>query len=84
MGFLLSHEPAHVLASENKQAIEDIVHELAEKAGAPEPRALAQELCLIVECAYVIRHVTGNKQTIDIARGIAEIAITSRCPNQSP
>jgi AcrR family transcriptional regulator len=82
MEFPLLHEPAHVLASKNKQAIEDFVHALALEAGADQPRRLAQELCLIVEGAYVTRQVTGNKQTIDIARGIARIVIASHCPRQ--
>jgi AcrR family transcriptional regulator len=80
MEFPLPHEPAHVLASQNKQAIEDIIGALATKAGATDPRALAQELCLVIEGAYVTRHVTGNRQTIDIARQIARLIIASRCP----
>ncbi len=80
MEFPLPHEPAHVAASENKQAIEDILHALAAEAGANDPRALAQELCLIMEGTYVTRHVTGNKQTIDIARRVADLVIVSRCP----
>lgn len=81
MEFPLPHEPAHVLASQNKQAIEDIVHALAVEVGATDPRALAQELCLIIEGAYVTRHITGNKQTIEIARRIARLVIQSRCPD---
>jgi AcrR family transcriptional regulator len=81
MEFPLPHEPAHIAASENKQAIEDIVRALAEEAGADEPRALAQELCLIMEGAYVTRHVTGNRNTVNIARRLAQLAIASRCPN---
>jgi AcrR family transcriptional regulator len=81
MEFPLPHEPAHVLASQNKQAIEDIIYALAVEAGAIDPRALSQELCLIMEGAYVTRHVTGNEQTIDIARQIAKLVIASRCPD---
>lgn len=82
MEFPLPHEPAHVSASRNKQAIEDIVYALASEAGSSEPRALAQELCLIMEGAYVTRHVTGNVQTIGIARRIAKLVIASHCPGQ--
>jgi AcrR family transcriptional regulator len=81
MEFPLPHEPAHVLASQNKQAIEDFVRELATEAGASDPCALAQELCLVMEGAYVTRHVTGNEKTVDIARGIASLVIASRCPS---
>ena len=83
MEFPLPHEPAHVAASENKRAIEDILHVLAVEAGANDPRALAQELCLIMEGTYVTRQVTGNKQTIDIARRIAALVIASHCPEDS-
>src|SRR4029078_13276322 len=83
MEFPLQHEPAHGLASQNKQAIEDIVGELAAGAGACDPRALARELCLIMEGAYVTRHVTGKRNTIDIARGIAKLVIAARCSNAS-
>jgi len=80
MEFPLPHEPAHIAAAKNKQAIEDMIHELAIEAGAFEPRALARELCLIMEGAYVTRHVTGNKQTVEIARRVAELVIAAGCP----
>jgi AcrR family transcriptional regulator len=80
MEFPLPHEPAHMAASQNKQAIEDIVSAISEEAGADDPKLLAQELCLIMEGAYVTRQVTGNKNTVDIARRIADLAISSRCP----
>ena len=83
MEFPLPHEPAHIAASQSKQAIEDIVYGLALEAGAVEPRLLAKELCLIMEGAYVTRHVTGNKQTVDIARRVADLVITSGCPQKS-
>ena len=75
MEFPLLHEPAHVAAAGNKRAIENIVFELAARAGAIDPRALAEELCLIIEGAYVTRQVTGNRESIDIARRVADRAI---------
>jgi AcrR family transcriptional regulator len=80
MEFPLLHEPAHVAASQNKQAMEKIVLALAEDAGADDPHALSQELCLIMEGAYVTRQVTGNKDTVNIARRVARLVIASRCP----
>lgn len=80
MEFPLSHEPAHVLASQNKQAIEEILFALAEEARAADPRSLAQELCLIIEGTYVTRQVTGNKNAIEIARRIAKLVIALHCP----
>jgi AcrR family transcriptional regulator len=80
MEFPLPHEPAHVAAAQNKQAIEDIVHAVATEAGATDPHSLAKELCLIMEGAYVTRHVTQNRQTVDIARRVAKLVITAGCP----
>jgi AcrR family transcriptional regulator len=80
MEFPLQHEPAHVLASQSKQAIEDFVQVLAAEAGASDPGRLAQELCLLMEGAYVTKHVTGKENTIDIARRLAQLIIDSRCP----
>jgi AcrR family transcriptional regulator len=84
MEFPLPHEPAHVLAASNKAAIEEVVQQLAVEAGADDPQALAEELCLIMEGAYITRHVTGNKSTVDIARRLADLAIAAHCPTDQP
>jgi AcrR family transcriptional regulator len=73
----LPHEPAHVVAVQSKEAIARIVEDLARQAGAANPQALAEELCLIMEGAYVTRHVTCNPQTIAIARRLAERTIAA-------
>ena len=80
--FPLPHEPAHIAAAESKQAIEDLVCEVATKAGALNPRTLAKELSLIMEGAYVTRHVSGDQQAVEIARRLAKLAIADACPQQ--
>jgi len=84
MEFPLPHEPAHVLATQSKRAIEDFVHILATEAGANDPRGLAQELCLIMDGAYVTRRITSSKSTIDIARRIADHVIATGCQGRQP
>jgi len=79
MEFPLLHEPAHIAAAENKQAIEEIVYQLAEAAHANNPRLLAQQLCLVMEGTYVTRQVTGNRNTIEAARGVANLLIAAQC-----
>lgn len=71
MEFPLPHDPAHAAAAKNKEAIESIVREIAGRAGAKDPVALAQELCLIVEGAYVTYQVTGRKESALIAKRVA-------------
>jgi AcrR family transcriptional regulator len=80
MEFPLLHEPAHILAAKGKQAIEDVIYNLAVEAGAENASALAQELCLIIEGAYVTRVVTGKRTTIDIARRLARLVIAAQVP----
>jgi AcrR family transcriptional regulator len=80
MEFPLPHDPAHVAAAQHKQAIEGIVRDLATTAGVADPGALARELCLIMEGAYVTRQVTGDKQTIAVARRVADLVIAAHLP----
>jgi AcrR family transcriptional regulator len=74
------HEPAHAAAAQHKRDIEEIIHEIAARAGAADPRAMAGEICLIMEGAYITRHITGDPQTIDIARRVAEMVINAHLP----
>jgi AcrR family transcriptional regulator len=83
MEFPLPHEPAHIAAAKNKEAMEEMVYGLAVEAGAIDPRVLAKELCLIMEGAYVTRQVTGNKQTVEVARRVADVVIAGSCPQKA-
>jgi hypothetical protein len=64
----------------SKAAVERVVTEVAAQAGAANPTALAQELCLIMEGAYVTKQVSGNPATIIIARRLAERALAAHLP----
>ena len=81
MEFPLPHEPAHIAAAQHKQAIEEIVRDLATSAGAADPRGMARELCLIMEGAYVTRQVTGDKHSIEVARRVANLVIAAHLPD---
>jgi len=81
MEYPLAHEPAHIAAAKHKQSIESIVRELATQAGAADPQQMSRELCLIMEGAYVTRQITGDKQSINVARRVAELVITAHLPN---
>ena len=78
--FPLPHEPAHAVAARSKAAILRAVEDVARSAGAANPPALAEELCLIMEGAYITRHVTANTKTISVARRLAERAIDAHLP----
>src|SRR5262249_55771133 len=61
MEYPLPHEPAHIAAAEHKRSIEEIIRELAVRAGAADPRQMAREMCMIIEGLYVTRQVSGDK-----------------------
>lgn len=85
MEYPLPHDPAHQAARRHLEAIEAVVAELAAHAGAADPSGLARELCLLMEGAYVTRHVTGRPDSVATARRIADGVIdrhlsASACP----
>jgi AcrR family transcriptional regulator len=75
MEFPLPHDPAHQAAARHKQAIEECIYELGERAGVADPAALAQELCLVTEGAYVTRGITNDPTKIVVARRLADQVI---------
>lgn len=84
MEFPSPHDPIHQAASRHKRALEGFVYELAERARARDPALLAQELCMVIEGAYVTRTVTGNPATILIARRLADQSIARQRARRSP
>jgi AcrR family transcriptional regulator len=80
MEFPLPHDPAHQAAARSKQSMEELIEQFAVDAGATNPRALAQELCMIMEGVYVTKHVTQSPQAVDVARRIAKRAIAAHLP----
>jgi len=81
MEFPLPHDPAHQAAAKHKRAIEDFIYELAERAGATDPKALAQEMCMLLEGAYVTRSVTRDMGSIAIAQRVANQIIDQHIPS---
>jgi len=71
-----SHEPAHRAAALNKRAIENLVHEIAERAGAAAPDLLAKELCMIMDGVYVGQAIEQDGHKVQTARRLAERAIS--------
>lgn len=73
-------DPAHEAAAAHKKAMEDLLRELAGYAGAADPVALAKELSLVMEGAYVTRQVTNDPETAAIARRIGRQIIERHLP----
>lgn len=73
--FPLAHDPAHKLAVEHKDAMEDILREIAGYAGASNPAALAEEIGLVMEGAYVTRQVTRRDATVEAMRRVVTLIV---------
>jgi len=78
--FPLPNDPAHQAAAAHKRSMEAMIREIAGYAGAADPLALAQELSLLMEGAYVTRQVTGETAAADIARRMATMIIEKHVP----
>lgn len=66
VAFPLPHDPIHVAAAEHKAQMEMILRDLALRAGASDPLALAEEVGLALEGAYVTQQVTRRDGTAEI------------------
>ncbi|MBL0922435.1 MAG: TetR/AcrR family transcriptional regulator [Phycisphaerales bacterium] len=73
------HEPAHVLAAEHKRLMEDVLRGIAGYAGADDAKALAKELAMALEGAFVTRQVTGDPDTARVAGSLVRMIVERRC-----
>lgn len=78
--FPQSHHPAHRSARKAKADGLALLEELAEQAGSSDPRALAQEIDMIIEGALVTRQVSPDCDVCAIARRAAETLMQRHLP----
>jgi len=78
--FPAAHDPAHRAAAAHKQAMEELIRQLAAYAGATDPGAFAQEFCLALEGAYVSRQVNREHETASIGRRLARLLVERHIP----
>ena len=81
--FPMAHDPAHAAAADHKRAMESIIREIAGYAGAKDAGAMAQELSMILEGAYVTRQVTRNPDTSEVARRLVGLVVERYLPPKS-
>jgi AcrR family transcriptional regulator len=77
--FPLPHDPAHVAALEHKRAMTELIRELAAYAGAKDPAALAREISMVLEGAYVTRQVDPEADVVTTGRALAAILLDRHC-----
>jgi AcrR family transcriptional regulator len=71
-----SHDdPCHMISAEHKRLVREYIRLQAVQAGAKDPDSLARQLNLLLEGAIVDAHVSGNKDSALMARGMAAVFI---------
>lgn len=78
--FPASTDPAHIEAASHKRAMEGVIAELASFAGAADPRALAEEVTLVMEGAYISEQVLGDPRRAAVGRRVAQAVIERALP----
>jgi len=84
VNFPVPHDPPHIAAAAHKAAMEDTLRELAGYAGAEDPPAMAQELAMVTEGAYVTRQISGRSDTSEIARRLVELIVERQLSAPQP
>lgn len=74
------HHPAHQSARQAKADGLALLTDLAERAGASDPEALAQEVDMIIEGALIVHQVAPDCDTCGIARRAAETIMNRYLP----
>ena len=72
--------PAHQVAAEHKVCVLEHIADLCEKAGAAEPRKLAEQLALLKEGAIVTAQVRGMPESAQIAKTMATTLLDAALP----
>jgi AcrR family transcriptional regulator len=78
--FPMQHDPVHIAAKEHKHLMELMLRDMALRAGASDPIALAEQLSMIMEGAYVTSQITGNPRTAEIAQRNAQMIFDRYLP----
>ena len=73
--FPIQHDPVHQAARAHKHEMELILRDVALQARATDPVALAQQLSMIMEGAYVTRQVSQRPDTAEIARRLVAMIV---------
>ena len=73
-------DPAHIAAGEHKNAMVEIIRELAGYAGATDPACFAEEFAMVMEGAYVTAQITRSAPTAQIGRRLARMLVERHIP----
>ncbi|QPO10467.1 TetR/AcrR family transcriptional regulator [Thalassospira sp. A40-3] len=72
--------PAHQIAAEHKRCVLEHIADLCTKAGASDPKQLAEQLALLKEGAIVTAQVRGMPESARIAKTMATALLDAALP----
>lgn len=78
--FPLPHDPVHRATAEHAEHTLAWLEDLADQAGADNPRMLAEQLAVLLDGAITMRLVLQNDNAAAIAKAAAEILINKHVP----
>ena len=78
--FPLPHHPAHQSARQAKADGIAMLADLAERAGASDPMAMAQEIGMVMEGALITHQVAPDGNSCAVARRVAQTLIEKHLP----
>lgn len=81
--FPLPHDPAHQAAVDHKAEMDRIIRDLCLRAGADDPIALAEEITIMLEGAYVTQTIARRPETVEVFRRLLDVTIDRHCPKRT-
>ncbi|HMS17577.1 MAG TPA: TetR/AcrR family transcriptional regulator [Planctomycetota bacterium] len=73
-------DPAQIAARKHKEAMGDILRELAGYAGAADPAAFAAEFSMVMEGAYVTAQIQRGLSTVKTGKRLAQLLVEKHLP----
>ena len=73
--FHRADDPIHLAASRQKRWIQDFLCASATESGARNPESLASQLCVLMDGAFTLTHVSGSTEPVRQAAAAARILI---------
>jgi len=74
------NDPAHRAAAEHKRAMMDVIRQIAGYAGVQDTVAFSEEMCLLLEGAYVTGQVTGTEGVPEVMGRLVESLVGRYLP----
>lgn len=76
----IPNDPANIAARRHKEAMLDLIRQLAAYARADDPASLASAMCMVLEGAYVTGHILRDSPTVETSRRLVRMLVERHVP----